>query len=207
MIFVLSLSGGAPARRPPRTGCAGAPRRAAAPALDALYNLAVAGLRRRGVKLLLRLCFGTFNGRPRTARSYRTLFPGVLAADCDQFVLECAGREMREAGLWRELAIDRELGAGVVDVKSFYPESVEPVADRIRGLLTAVPPEKLWLNPDCGFNHTARWLCVEKLHALAAGAARVRQEVAGVASPAGAGAGSAAPAGFNGSARPGAAQG
>ncbi|MGH2350463.1 MAG: cobalamin-independent methionine synthase II family protein [Chloroflexota bacterium] len=141
------------------------------------YNRAVAGLRERGVKLLLHLCFGNFQGRPRTARSYRTLFPGILDAGCDQFVLEFAGREMSEVELWQEYAIDRELGAGVVDVKSFYPETAEQVAGRIRRLLEHVPVDKLWLNPDCGFNHSARWVAAAKLEALAAGARRVREEL------------------------------
>lgn len=157
----------------------GEPEPPPASELARLYNLAVAGLRERGVKLLLHLCFGNFHGRPRTARRYGTLFPGVLQAACDQFVLEFAGREMSEASLWRDLEIDRELGAGVVDVKSFYPETRDQVAARVRHLLEYVPPEKLWLNPDCGFNHSARWVAVAKLHALAEGADLVRQELAG----------------------------
>jgi len=158
-------------------GREGEPEAPPAAELARLYNLAVAGLRERGVKLLLHLCFGNFHARPRTARSYRTLFPGVLDARCDQFVLEFSGREMAEADLWRELEIDRELGAGVVDIKSFYPETPEQVAVRIRRLLESVAVEKLWLNPDCGFNHSARWVCAAKLNALVQGARIVRQEV------------------------------
>ncbi|MBI3972048.1 MAG: cobalamin-independent methionine synthase II family protein [Chloroflexi bacterium] len=157
-----------PAAEPPPAG-----------ALAELYNLAVAGLRERGVKLLLHLCFGNFHGRPRTARSYRTLFPAVLAAQCDQFVLEFAGRELAQLDLWQEFGIDRELGAGVVDVKAFYPESAAQVAGRVRRLLAHVSAEKLWLNPDCGFNHSARWVCAAKLRALVEGACLVRTELAG----------------------------
>jgi 5-methyltetrahydropteroyltriglutamate--homocysteine methyltransferase len=146
-------------------------------ALAQLYNQAVRGLRERGVKLLLHLCFGNFQGRPRTARSYHTLFPDILEAQCDQFVLEFAGREMSEAELWQEFAVDRELGAGVVDVKSFYPESASQVAERIRRLLKHVPAERLWLNPDCGLNHSARWVAAAKLQALVAGTQLVRSEL------------------------------
>jgi 5-methyltetrahydropteroyltriglutamate--homocysteine methyltransferase len=163
-----------------------APAAEAPPAreLAALFNRAVAGLRERGVKLILHLCFGNFHGRPRTARSYRTLFPDVLAARCDQFMLEFAGRELSEIELWREFGVDRELGAGVVDVKSFYPETAGQVAARARRLLEHVPAERLWLNPDCGFNHSARWVCTAKLAALAAGVRRVRAELQGAAPPA-----------------------
>jgi 5-methyltetrahydropteroyltriglutamate--homocysteine methyltransferase len=142
-----------------------------------LYNRAVRGLRERGVKLLLHLCFGNFQGRPRTARSYHTLFPHILEARCDQFVLEFAGREMAEARLWEEFAVDRELGAGVVDVKAFYPESPAQVAARIRTLIAHVPAERLWINPDCGLNHSARWVAAAKLRAMVAGAKIVRAEL------------------------------
>jgi 5-methyltetrahydropteroyltriglutamate--homocysteine methyltransferase len=161
-----AAAGDVPAAEPPPAG-----------ELAHLYNAAVAGLRERGVKLLLHLCFGNFHGRPRTARSYRTLFPGVLEARCDQFVLEFAGRELAELDLWREYAIDRELGAGVVDVKAFYPETAAQVAARIRQTLRYVPAEKLWLNPDCGFNHSARWVCAAKLNALVAGTRLARADL------------------------------
>ena len=159
-------AGDVPAAEPPPAG-----------ELAHLYNAAVAGLRERGVKLLLHLCFGNFHARPRTARSYRTLFPAVLAAQCDQFVLEFAGRELAEIDLWREYAIDRDLGAGVVDVKAFYPETAAQVAARIRQTLRYVPAEKLWLNPDCGFNHSARWVCAAKLNALVAGTRLARADL------------------------------
>ncbi len=84
---------------PAGSGGAGAAEPPPAAELAQFYNLAVAGLRERGVKLLLHLCFGNFHGRPRTARSYRTLFPDILRAQCDQFVLEFAGREMAAADL------------------------------------------------------------------------------------------------------------
>ena len=41
------------------------------------------------------------------------------------------------------------------------------------------PPERLWLNPDCGFWETPRWVAKLKLAALVAGAAQVRNELAG----------------------------
>jgi 5-methyltetrahydropteroyltriglutamate--homocysteine methyltransferase len=65
----------------------------------------------------------------------------------------------------------------VVDVKSFYPESAAQVAERIHRLLRHVPAERLWLNPDCGLNHSARWVAAAKLRALVAGARIVRAEL------------------------------
>jgi 5-methyltetrahydropteroyltriglutamate--homocysteine methyltransferase len=65
-------------------------------------------------------------------------------------------------------------------VKSFHPETPEEVAARIRQLLPFVNPEKLYLNPDCGFGWTPRGICVQKLQALVAGAKIVRAELSKV---------------------------
>ena len=66
-----------------------------------------------------------------------------------------------------------------VDVKGFYPETEEDVAERIRRVLKFVSPEKLSLNPDCGFGWSPRAMANQKLKALAAGARIVRKELTG----------------------------
>ena len=141
-----------------------------------LFNRATEGVT---AKLAFHICFGNRHGRARFHRSYRPYFPGVLEARAEQFVLEFASREMAELDLWAQHRDGRELGAGVIDVKSFYPETPADVAARIRQVLKHVRPEKVFLNPDCGFGWSPRGMCVGKLTALAAGAAIVRREVAG----------------------------
>jgi 5-methyltetrahydropteroyltriglutamate--homocysteine methyltransferase len=84
---------------------------------------------------------------------------------------------MSEIGLWKELGIDRELGAGVVDIKSFYVETAEDVAERIRAILEFVPAEKLYINPDCGFFQLPRWITYLKLKAMVEGTRLVRAEL------------------------------
>jgi 5-methyltetrahydropteroyltriglutamate--homocysteine methyltransferase len=141
-----------------------------------LFNLATDGVRAR---LAYHICFGNRFGRSRFDRSYAPYFPGVLKARADQFVLEFASRELSELPLWSQYGDGRELGAGVVDVKGFNPESAEDVARRIRRVLEVCPPEKLTVNPDCGFGWSPRYMCNQKLHGLAAGAALVRQQLEG----------------------------
>ena len=85
----------------------------------ALYNASVEGV---DAKLALHVCFGNLGSRPRGKRSYRWMFPALLDANADQLVFEYANREMTETGLWKEFSVDRELGAGVIDIKSFYVE-------------------------------------------------------------------------------------
>jgi 5-methyltetrahydropteroyltriglutamate--homocysteine methyltransferase len=141
-----------------------------------LFNLATEGVKAR---LGFHICFGNRFGRSRFARTYEPYFPGLLKARADQFVLEFAGRELAELDVWRKHGDGRELGAGLIDVKGFYPETPEDVARRIRRVLEVCPAEKLTVNPDCGFGWSPRYMCHQKLHALAAGAALVRKELEG----------------------------
>lgn len=141
-----------------------------------LFNRTVEGVK---AKIALHICFGNNQGRPAMKRTYRPLFPGILTARADQFALEFANREMAEINLWSEFGGDRELAAGVVDVKSMYLETPEDVAERIRVVLKHVRPEKLYITTDCGFSASSRPAARAKLQALVAGTRIIRQELAG----------------------------
>ena len=141
-----------------------------------IFNRTVDGV---AAKIGIHMCFGNFRGRPVGKRSYRPLFPRIFDLHAEQFVLEFANREMSEIDLWKAFPSDRELGAGLVDVKNYYVESASEIAARIRLALQYVRPEKLSIVPDCGFSQTARWAAVAKLNSLVAGTRIVRQELEG----------------------------
>jgi 5-methyltetrahydropteroyltriglutamate--homocysteine methyltransferase len=141
-----------------------------------LFNATVEGVQ---AKISLHLCFGNFVGRPVAKRAYRPLFPRILEVRADQFALEFANRELVELELWREFPSDKELAAGLVDVKNYWVESAEDVAERIRRTLKHVRPEKLTVVPDCGFSQTARWAARGKLRAMVEGTRIVRRELTG----------------------------
>lgn len=139
-----------------------------------LFNLATEGVE---AKLAFHICFGNRFGRARFKRNYSNYFPGALEARADQFVLEYASREMAEIERWKEWDDGRELGAGLIDVKSFHPETPEDVAERLRTVLKYADPEKVYVNPDCGFGWSPRNMAVGKLHAMVAGTQIVREEL------------------------------
>jgi 5-methyltetrahydropteroyltriglutamate--homocysteine methyltransferase len=131
-------------------------------------------------KTALHICFGTHLGRPRGFdRTYRPLFPDLLEARVDQFVLEFTNRQMADIDLWQEYRPKQELVVGVVDQKAYTIETPEFVADRICTALKYVPADKLWISPDCGFNSTPYWIGMGKLRAMVEGTAIVRRELAG----------------------------
>src|SRR5438477_8498949 len=139
-------------------------------------NEAVAGVT---AKIAVHVCFGNLYGRPFSAvRDYRNLFPVLGDLKAAQVVLEFANRGLDEPARFKEWPRHLELGAGVVDVKAFKAETAEDVAERIRALLACgIAPDKLWVNPDCGFWETPRWVVKQKLAALVKGAEIVRREL------------------------------
>jgi 5-methyltetrahydropteroyltriglutamate--homocysteine methyltransferase len=141
-----------------------------------LYNATVEGVQ---AKLALHICFGNLGSRPRGPRRYAPLFPAFQAARADQFVFEFANREMKEIEHLKEFCGEREVGLGVVDVKSFYVEPAEDIAARIREALQYIEPEKVFINPDCGFFQLPRWLTVLKLRRMVEAARLVRRELTG----------------------------
>ena len=138
-----------------------------------LFNAAVDGV---GVRLAAHLCFGNYAGRPLGKRLYRPVLDEMMRFRVSQLVLEFANREMTELDVLGEIAPERELAIGVIDVKNSYIETADDVAERIRRVLEFVPPEKLTLVPDCGFSQTARWISRAKLRSLVDGASVVRGE-------------------------------
>jgi len=138
-------------------------------------NRAVEGV---GAKLAVHICFGNLYGRPFSAvRDYRNVVPTLDEIHASQIVLEFANRGMSDLDGLKEFPRDKELGAGVIDVKAFKSETAAEVAERVRALLRYVAPEKVWLNPDCGFWETPRRVCQQKLRALVEGARLVRREL------------------------------
>lgn len=144
-----------------------------------LFNEVVSGVR---AKIALHVCFGNLSSRPRGKRTWQRIFPPLLDVAADQLVLEFANREMSEIELWQEWGSAKELGAGLVDVKSFYIERPEDVAERIRLALKYVAPDKLYVNPDCGFGPMPRWIAYRKLVNMVKGARIVRGELTGTPS-------------------------
>ena len=129
-------------------------------------------------RLSTHLCFGNYKARAVAPRRYAPLFPAFLGAAVDEIHLEMASRELAEAELVATIAETRDVAVGVIDVKSYYIETPEDVADRVRHFAKLAPPERLAFSTDCGLSQTARWAAKQKLVNLVAGVQLVRSELA-----------------------------
>jgi 5-methyltetrahydropteroyltriglutamate--homocysteine methyltransferase len=88
-----------------------------------------------------------------------------------------ASREFAEIERIAEIAERTDVAVGIIDVKSYYVETVEDVAERVRLCLRHAPLERLAFAPDCGLSQTARWAARAKLRNMVAGVHRVREEL------------------------------
>ncbi len=129
-------------------------------------------------RLSTHLCFGNYKGHAVGLRSYRPMFPSFLDLNVDEIHLEMASREFAELEILREITLRRDVAVGIIDVKSYYIETVEDVAERVRRCLRFAPAERLSFAPDCGLSQTARWAARQKLGNMVKGVQLVRGEVA-----------------------------
>jgi 5-methyltetrahydropteroyltriglutamate--homocysteine methyltransferase len=123
------------------------------------------------------LCFGNYKARAASRREYAPMFPAFLDLAADELHLEMASREFAELDVAARVAEVKDVGIGIIDVKSLYVETPEDVAARIRRCLQVVPAERLSVSPDCGLSQTPRWAARRKLEHLAAGARAVRESL------------------------------
>lgn len=128
-------------------------------------------------RICTHLCFGNFKGHPVGYRKYAPLFPAFLDLHCDEVHVEMANREYAELEIISQIAKRTDVAVGIIDVKSYYIESVQNVAEAVRACLKHAPADRLVFAPDCGLSQTARWAAKQKLANMVAGVALVKAEI------------------------------
>jgi 5-methyltetrahydropteroyltriglutamate--homocysteine methyltransferase len=127
-------------------------------------------------RLCTHLCFGNFKGRAIGPRRIAPMFPAFLDFKADEMHVEMASREFAEIELIAQIAARMDVAVGIVDVKSYYVETPEDIADRVRWCLQHAPADRLVFAPDCGLSQTARWAAQPKLKNMVAGIRQVKKE-------------------------------
>jgi 5-methyltetrahydropteroyltriglutamate--homocysteine methyltransferase len=122
------------------------------------------------------LCFGNYKGRAVGPRQYAPMFPAFLDMAVEEIHVEMASREFAELDLIRAITAKKDVAVGIIDVKSYYIETVDDVANRVRACLEFASPDRLSFAPDCGLSQTARWAAKQKLKNMCEGVRKVRHE-------------------------------
>ena len=149
-----------------------------------LMNATVDGI--DGVKFGVHVCRGNWSRKEEVLLkgNYGPLLPYLVQMHIDQLVLEMATPRAGELDVFKEYANEKELGLGVVNPRTDEIESPKMIVQRVKDVLKFFDPEKIYLNPDCGFGTFAE-RCVNtpetayrKLKAISEAAALLRQEFA-----------------------------
>jgi 5-methyltetrahydropteroyltriglutamate--homocysteine methyltransferase len=116
-----------------------------------LLNRVVQGI--EGPTLCVHVCRGNWsrNEAVLLAGPYDGLIPHLNRMNLDQFVLEYATSRAGSPQTLAQLQVRAQIGYGVVNPRTAEIESPDHIVARIRDLTQFVAPERIYLNPDCGF--------------------------------------------------------
>ncbi len=105
-----------------------------------------------GVTLAVHLCRRNWGRRGwGAAGGYEAILSHVQRLRVQQLLLEFSIPVAGDVAILRELPPEVKIGLGCVDVRFPEIEPPERIAERVEKALAHVGPERLSLNPDCGF--------------------------------------------------------
>lgn len=146
-----------------------------------LINRVVQGI--HGPILALHVCRGNWSQKEEVLLqgSYEPLMPYFARMHLDQFVLEYATPRAGSLQALQVLPATAQIGFGAVNPRTTDLESPEEIVSRIGELTKFIAPERLYLNPDCGFGTFAdrpvgtTEVAFKKLCTLSRAAEKLRQ--------------------------------
>lgn len=97
-------------------------------------------------KIVTHICYGTFE----------KIYPRMLDLPLDQIDLEFANSHYRLLDHFETHPFTKEVGFGVADIHSHRVETVDEIVAGIKKGLQYIPPEKMYVDPDCGLK-TRTW--------------------------------------------------
>jgi 5-methyltetrahydropteroyltriglutamate--homocysteine methyltransferase len=108
-------------------------------------------LRKAGAYVVLHVCRGNIERKSDAQGDFRIIWPDLCRAEVDELALEFAMPQAGSIDVLADFPPKLRLGFGCVDVRCPETESVEAIIARVHRALHHLPPERLSLNPDCGF--------------------------------------------------------
>jgi 5-methyltetrahydropteroyltriglutamate--homocysteine methyltransferase len=148
-----------------------------------LINEAIKGI--DGVRIGMHMDRWPNPDSPYYGVGYERLAPEVLDIKVKQYVLEYSSPASGDPVKFAELLPpDKELGLGVINVRSREVEDPQQVVKRVEPVERVLDPSRIWLNPDCGFSpgmyrKFERRIAFAKVRAMTEAAKILRQKYLG----------------------------
>ncbi|QGJ68794.1 5-methyltetrahydropteroyltriglutamate--homocysteine S-methyltransferase [Planctomycetales bacterium 10988] len=113
------------------------------------------------------MCYSEFND----------IIPSISDMDADVISIESSRSKMELLKAFEAFQYPNEIGPGVYDIHSPRIPSEEEMAELLRSACKVLPPERVWVNPDCGLK-TRGWPEVkESLKNMIGAAQALRKEL------------------------------
>ena len=137
-----------------------------------------------GIKTGVHVCRGNWSRKEEVllTGNYGPMLPYLVQMNIDQLVLECATPRAGEMEVFKEYGNEKEIGFGVVNPRTDDVEPPEQIVARVKELLEYFEPDKIYLNPDCGFgtfaerNVNTHEVASRKMLAIVQAAEQLRDE-------------------------------
>ena len=137
-----------------------------------------------GIKTGVHVCRGNWSRKEDVllTGNYGPMLPYLMQMNIDQLVLECATPRAGEMEVFKEYRNEKEIGMGVTNPRTDEIETPEEIVSRVKEILQFFDPDKVYLNPDCGFgtfaerNVNTPETAEKKLQAMAQAAEQLRAE-------------------------------
>jgi 5-methyltetrahydropteroyltriglutamate--homocysteine methyltransferase len=115
-----------------------------------MINQIVEGV--QGVTLAVHLCRRNWGRRGwGAAGGYEAILKHLKRLKVDQLLMEFSIPVAGDVAVLRELPANVKVGLGCVDVRFPEVDTPETITERVEKALAHVAPERISLNPDCGF--------------------------------------------------------
>ncbi|MFE8644824.1 5-methyltetrahydropteroyltriglutamate--homocysteine S-methyltransferase [Sphingomonas sp. NCPPB 2930] len=136
------------------------------------FRISASGVR-DDTQIHTHMCYSEFND----------ILPEIAAMDADVITIETSRSGMELLRGFGDFCYPNEIGPGVYDIHSPRVPAVEEMLHLLRKAAQVVPPEQLWINPDCGLK-TRGWVETEAALAhMVEAARRLRKELSEARAP------------------------
>lgn len=109
------------------------------------FRIAAAGARPE-TQIHTHMCYAEFED----------ILPAIAAMDADVITIETSRSQMGLLDAFGAFRYPNDIGPGLYDVHSPRVPTVEEMVALIEKAMRVIPPERLWVNPDCGLK-TRAW--------------------------------------------------
>ena len=114
------------------------------------------------------MCYSEFND----------IIGAIVELDADVISIEASRSKMNLLQAFSANSYPNDIGPGVWDIHSPRIPEVEEIKTLLRKASTVLPPERLWVNPDCGLKTRALEEVIPSLQNIVAAARSLREESA-----------------------------